>query len=228
MAQLDNQNRVTLPSAEEMEAAVDSLPPLISKNLEAQSNPINTQSVANAGGIKLANTPEDLTQEVISAEPIWPELQKKIIRYFPKILGIGLTLQSLRGIYNSVAFILVDYPILEQKLVAHQITEVEVTELTITMVLMLLSTMISLFFAMRLTLVKAQVMKRVSTAIGILLLVANPFLHDLLEASNFTGFLVGFFTESVQTIHEAPKQVIESVPFLEENPSGQLDTVWYK
>lgn len=227
MADSNNQSNITLPSLEEMQAAVETLPPVLPKNLE--SKPASSQP--KQSNIQLANTPE--TTDTLEAKSAidrsdFEEIKRKLYRYFPKILGIGLTLQSLRGIYNSVVFILVDYPALEQKLVAKQITDFEVSELTITMILMLISTVISLFFAMRLTFISSKAAKRANTVIGFILLVGNPFLHDFIKMSGLTEWLVGFFTQSVQTIHEAPQQVIENAPFLEQGLDGEIDPVWYK
>lgn len=66
------------------------------------------------------------------------------------------------------------------------------------------------------------------TIIGVLIFLGNAYIHDLLQTLHISEWLVQFFTKSVQTIHEAPKQVIENTPFLEENAQGGLDSVWYK
>ncbi|MCL4208152.1 hypothetical protein KJZ63_00775 [Patescibacteria group bacterium] len=213
--------QVTAPTPEEKEAALKASEKII---------PVNSLngSLAPAAPIQLANTPETDLAASAPSGPTKKDLADLLLKYGPKMISIGLTIQSLRGIYKSVAFILVDYPLLEQKLVNHQITEAEVTELTIMMVIMLISTVIGLAFAMRLAIVKDSAAKRLHSIIGLILFFGNAYIHDLLQALHISEWLVQFFAKSVQTIHEAPKQVIENTPFLEENAQGGLDTVWYK
>lgn len=220
---LSNQtDKVSLPTPEEMEAALKASEKLLPQNLTQGGAVIPTEQ------IKLANTPETDSQSQIAQGFSKKDLSDLLLKYGPRVISIGLTIQSLRGIYNSVIFLLVDYPLLEQKLITHQISESEVTELTITMVIMLISTVVSLIFAMRLAFIKDSTAKRLNTIIGLLIFLGNAYIHDLLQALNISEWLVQFFTQSVQTIHEAPKQVIENAPFLEENAQGGLDTVWYK
>ncbi len=220
---LSNQtDKVSLPTPEEMEAALKA-----SEKLFPQ-NQVQTSIVSPTEQIKLANTPETDSQSQVAQGFSKKDLSDLLLKYGPRVISIGLTIQSLKRIYNSVVFLLVDYPLLEQKLITHQISESEVTELTITMVIMLISTVVSLIFAMRLAFIKDSTAKRLNTIIGLFIFLGNAYIHDLLQALNISEWLVQFFTQSVQTIHEAPKQVIENAPFLEENAQGGLDTVWYK
>lgn len=214
-------DQVTAPTPEEKEAALKASEKLI------PIDTLNGSLVANTP-IQLANTPETDSVASTPSGPTKKDLADLFLKYGPKVISIGLTIQSLNGIFNSVSFILVDYPLLEQKLVNHQITEAEVTELTIMMVIMLISTIISLVFAMRLAFVKDSTAKRLHSIIGVLIFLGNAYIHDLLQTLHISEWLVQFFTKSVQTIHEAPKQVIENTPFLEENAQGGLDSVWYK
>ncbi len=214
-------DQVTAPTPEEKEAALKASEKLI------PIDALNGSLVANTP-IQLANTPETDSVASTPSGPTKKDLADLFLKYGPKVISIVLTIQSLNGIFNSVSFILVDYPLLEQKLVNHQITEAEVTELTIMMVIMLISTIISLVFAMRLAFVKDSTAKRLHSIIGVLIFLGNAYIHDLLQTLHISEWLVQFFTKSVQTIHEAPKQVIENTPFLEENAQGGLDSVWYK
>lgn len=215
-------DQVTLPTPEEKEAALKASEKIV------VPNSLSSGDANLAAPIQLANTPETDTVRQSPSGLTKNDLANLFLKYGPKVISIGLTIQSLRGIYKSVAFILVDYPLLEQKLISHQISESEVTELTITMVILLISTIISLVFAMRLAFVKDSTAKRLHSIIGLVIFLGNAYIHDLLQALHISEWLVQFFTKSVQTIHEAPKQVIENAPFLEENTQGSLDTVWYK
>lgn len=216
-----NSNQITLPTPEEMEKAV-------AADKLSSSSPQAVPSAATLqAAIELANTPED--QVSASQEPpFWSEWPDKFRRHFPKVVAIGLTFQSLRGLYNSAAFILVDYPLLEQKLVTHQITEAEVSELTIIMIMVTISTIVGLVFAMRLTLFQTTAAKRLNIIIGLLLFFGNPFIHDFIQATNLSEWLTNFFAQSVQTLHVAPEQVLENAPFLEGKTGGELEAVWYK
>lgn len=237
-------NQITLPSAEEIQAVVKPVPEtapmttpveVVPPAPVAQPLPVLSTDPAQAAvpppvftNIALANTVEAPQAEATQSSTFMTEWLEKIKKKAPKAVGIVLTLQALQALFKQVTFILVDYPGLEQKLVSHQITETQVKELVITAVLTLITTLVSLVFAMRLTFVKSTAGQRVKIIIGVLLFFGNAYLHNLLEALHISEWLVGFFTTSVQTLNEAPQKAIENVPFLEQNAGGGLDTVWYK
>lgn len=203
-------------------------PPVVSPLPILSTEPGLAVPPATLANITLANTTKASQVELSQSETLFSKWLEKIKIKLPKVVGIVLTLQALQALLQQVTFILVDYPGLEQKLVSHQITETQVKELVITAVITLISTLVSLIFAMRLTFVKSTAGHRMKTVIGISLFVGNAYLHNLLETLHISELVVGFFTNSVQTLNEVPRKAIENLPFLEKNSAGGLDTVWYK
>lgn len=94
-------------------------------------------------------------------------------RYLPKIVAVLLALQTAWGLIQSMLFIFVKYPVLEQQLASHQITSEEVTSLTNHAILTVLSVLVGAIFAIRITAMKSKTAKIINTTIGILLVVVN-------------------------------------------------------
>jgi hypothetical protein len=229
-----------MPSVQEMEAQVvqasqaGSIPvpqPKGSLINESQKLQIEqaTQEQAVQSGIALANTPEDDEPVVETKEQIqMADFMSKARRWSVKGIGIALTLQGLHGIYKSVIFILVEYPILERQLVAHQVTQSQVNDFGIKAIMMVISTVLSMFFAMKLTFLKTKAAKTLNTVIAILLFIGNAMIHDYFIALNSSQIMVDFIISITDKVMGAPEEVIENTPFLEETIEGTIDTVWYK
>jgi hypothetical protein len=223
----------SVPSIEEMGSQVAQVPqseapPAVDVQTQQVAQPQPTaeqQAVSN--GISLANTP-------VTDEPINEKKEKvvdsmaKVRKWGIKGIGIALTLQGLHGIYKSVIFILVEYPILEQQLVAHQVTQAQVNDFGIKAIMMVISTVLSMFFAMKLTFLKSKAAKTVSTTIGIMLFIGNALIHDYFASLNSSQIMVDYILSIVEKIQGAPEEVLENTPFLEETIEGTIDTVWYK
>ncbi|MDH5533224.1 MAG: hypothetical protein OEX81_02225 [Candidatus Pacebacteria bacterium] len=223
----------SVPSIEEMNNQVAQVPqseapPAIDAQTQqaSQAQPTIDQQAAS-NGISLANTPE--TDEPVSeVKTQVVDSMAKVRRWSVKGIGIALTLQGLHGIYKSVIFILVEYPILEQQLVAHQVTQDQVNDFGVKAIMMVISTVLSMFFAMKLTFLKTKAAKTLSTIIGILLFIGNAMIHDYFASLNSSQIMVDFIISIMAKIQGAPEEVIENTPFLEETIEGTIDTVWYK
>lgn len=103
-------------------------------------------------------------------------------KWLQKLLAVGLVLQGLYGIYKSIYFIFVTYPELGFLLASHQISQTQVNNYVIQAILMSITTLVSMVFAMRLTILQNRVAQTFNTVIGVLLVIGNAALHDYFEA----------------------------------------------
>jgi len=104
-----------------------------------------------------------------------------ILKWAPRVLGVLLTLQSLRGIWKSIAFIFIEFPALEQTIIEHTATELDVRIVVGKAVLIMISTVISAIFGMKLALTQNKAARILSTTIGIVLMFVNAGLPIIFE-----------------------------------------------
>jgi len=111
------------------------------------------------------------------------------------LVALALTLQGLRGISKSLRFIFVEYPLIEQQLQAHTLTNSQVNEYAIGAILLVTATALSLFFAMRIAFLHNKVAKGINTALSIALIIGNQFIHDYLTQFDLSSQTETIFTQ---------------------------------
>ena len=97
------------------------------------------------------------------------------------LIAIGLTLQGLFGIYKSVSFILVDYQFMEQQLAQNLITQDDASRVAVKAGMIIISTFLTMFFALKLTILRSKVAKHLHTVIGLALFLGNAIIFDFLK-----------------------------------------------
>jgi hypothetical protein len=175
----------SIPSAQEMEQQIEnganSPQPMATAVPEVTStNQAQTPYLANA---------EDTTQATEIKSEL-SELITKAHNLMGKVLPIGLMIQGLYGIYKSIHFIFVGYPELNFLLASHQITQTQVNDFVIKAIMIAISTLLSMIFAMRLAVMKTKVVKTFNTLIGILLVLGNAAIHDYFEALQASDYIL--------------------------------------
>lgn len=219
-----------IPSVEEMgqqvAAVSQTTPP---SNQSSQPLPATpAQQKPPQSNIPLANTAE---KDLDSKEKIKVQTGDKLFwfkKWAIKAVGIGLTLQGLFGIYKSVVFILIDYPELEKQLAEHLITQDQVSEFGIKAIMMAISTVLSMFFAMRLTVMKTKAVRAISTVIGILLFIGNIMIHDYFVGLNSSQIMVDGILSMADFFKALPAKFMKTNPILEKAASGEIEASWYK
>ena len=115
-----------------------------------------------------------------------------------KIMAVLMAAQGLYGLYISVHFILIDYPVLEAQLAAHAVSQTEVNTFASQAIIIVVSTLISMVFAIRLSIVKkaAKILQKVLT--GVLFVANTAVMHYLNEigsaeiVNRYTKLLIDF------------------------------------
>src|SRR5690606_16393264 len=127
-------------------------PPAVQEIAPAQATPLIT--------LTNVQDPQASTGSELIVVDTWLPLIAKVVSFF-------LTIQSLYGIYKSLHFLFVEYQLLEQQLVQHVLTQPEINAIASKAVLTMISTIISIFFALKLAVLKAGTAKKLSIGIGV-------------------------------------------------------------
>ena len=180
-----------IPSVNQIEQDLGSLPPELPLDLEKSPTNLSTQiNQPEPSVIALANTPEaDLPK--VTGDSQRTKSLIKLRSLLHKLLSIGLIGQGLFGVYQSAVFILIEYPILDQKLTTNQVTEDQATSLVIKFILMTIVTVLSFVFALRLTIFKTKGARVISTTLAICFFLGNALMDD---------WLLGIISGVIQTL----------------------------
>lgn len=138
-------------------------PPTIQTTL---NSPITTQAVPITSAEE-STTPVPVAQPTVaptvSAQTTEPKIEESTVEkveetteeiknkpWVRRGIAIALTAQGLYGIYKSIYFILVGLPMLETQLEAHLVSADDVSSIAAHAILVAISTIASMFFAMQL------------------------------------------------------------------------------
>lgn len=171
------------------------LPPAAPKPVNPQLNPNTTDPTATQNPDLLTSTPPGEEKHYFN-----PFERIKVYLTLPKIVTMALTLQVLNGTYKSIKFILVEYPLLEEQLAAHQITQDQINAFASTAIIILITTVISMIFALRISILKSKAAKRINAFIGIAIFLATTWLHTYLSTHGSADFITNIFFSILDTI----------------------------
>jgi len=149
----------------------------ISTQASAPATPLQTPAslkMEEQMHAQLANSSEDMG--------VFTNIKLKISSFpLHKIVALLLILQALNGIAKSIKFIMIEYPELEDALVAGLVTQEQINNFAGKAVIMVTTTVISIFFAIRISVIQNKMMKRISTVMGILIFFGNTWINRYLE-----------------------------------------------
>ena len=121
-----------------------------------------------------------------------------------KLVAFMLTIQGLYGMYKSIRFIFVDFPLLEQALNSHLIGQEQVNEFASKAIMMVFTTILSMFFGLKLSVLKTEAAKKVQTIMGICLFIFNTIIMRYLNNLGSSMILQGFFNKILQLVKSLP------------------------
>lgn len=102
--------------------------------------------------------------------------------YWQKIATVLLTAHALYGLWESVQFMFVEYPQLEKSLNLHLISQDLVQEITVNAVILMLTTAVNIYMAMRLNSVKENRAALIDLIVATILIIMTPFLQTILDS----------------------------------------------
>lgn len=223
--QLLNEINVNRELQKENNSPLAALQPDNMLNTQDGPQPISlpSQKEKPLDDITLISTGEINTQNEIDTIA----LKRKAIKIIKNIVAVALAAQGLKGIYQSVKFILVDYPQLEAQLISHLMTKGQVNAFATHAVIMLLTTIISMIFAFKI--IRNKTAEILHIIVGISLFLGSAYLNTYLM-SNFD--LANLISSPILTVingfNKMVNNIIDIIPFVEKGADNQLKIVWYK
>jgi len=118
------------------------------------------------------------------------------------LVAVGLTLESLYGLFESIEFVTQEYPMLELQLRNHNFESAEANLIVGRVLLILTSIIISSFFALKLSAFKTKVAEDIHLVLGIGLFFINIYL--------FGFFAQTSLIDSIQNIGDSIINLISS------------------
>ncbi len=119
---------------------------------------------------------------------------------FIKALAILLAIQGVWHLSNSIKFIFIDLPSLEQQLSLGQIDDFQINAFANRAIFTTTSTVLSLFFALRITIVQSKVAKAVSVTLAVLLVVGNLQINNFLDQIGSRQIISSTIIETFRSI----------------------------
>lgn len=119
-------------------------------------------------------------------------LSGKIFQWTVKAIGIGLTIQGVMGTIKSIQFIFVELPALQTASRLGEITQNDLNTIMAGAVISAISTMISIFFGLKLTVLKTKAASYISLAISIFFFIANTGMTKVVTSFHLGEVLAKF------------------------------------
>ena len=120
--------------------------------------------------------------------------------YFVKIVAILLILQGLWSLFNSIRFIFFELPALEQRLHLGQISSSQINIFANKAIIMTISTILSLFFALRITIIQSKAAKIISVTLAIILVVGNTQISNFLNQIDSSQLITSTIIETLRSV----------------------------
>lgn len=195
----------TMPSVDEMQQALRQ-----SGVLEQQTDYSNFASGSISAGVNTAAGLNQIQLADANKEQsiLKPDIDiSRFRRYIPKIVAFFLVLQGLFGIYKSIVFILVEFPQLEIALEQQMITTQQINGFASRAVITIITTIISMFFAMRLAFLQSKAARYLNTMIGVAIFLGNAALAQYFNSQN-SGILISTYSATfLETITHQLNQI---------------------
>lgn len=102
-------------------------------------------------------------------------VEHKLYYYWGKAAFLILVFHGIVGFWDSFKFLVLEYPRLEGMLQAHILTASEVTEITISGIILMVTTIIAITMALRLHSTREQVANAVDLVLSTIIIAATPF-----------------------------------------------------
>jgi len=120
--------------------------------------------------------------------------------YAIKSIAVLLILQGLWTLFNSIKFIFIKLPLLEQQLNAGQIDNLQVNAFANRAIVMTISTILSLFFALRITIIQSKIAKIISITIAVLLVIGNTQINNFLNQIGSSQLIGSTIIETLRSV----------------------------
>lgn len=183
-----------------MQQPIQPAPPLLNQELQQNSTqiPISNDAV-------LAHSGDNDTLADIEATT------SRVFLWIGKIVGIGLTLQALYGLYKSVVFIMITMPYLDTQLSAGMIERNQVIVYASKGIIEIIGALISMFFALRLKVISEESAEKIDTFIGFAILFLNAMVIDFFRTLDVDIVISELFQTFMIYLTHIPQRIISTI-----------------
>jgi len=120
--------------------------------------------------------------------------------YLVKAVTALLIFQGLWSLFNSVKFIFFELPSLEQQLHLGQITSWQINTFANRAIIMTISTILSLFFALRVSVLQSKTAKIISITLALLLVLGNTQINNFLNQLDSSQLITSAIIETLRSV----------------------------
>lgn len=154
------------------------------------NNPAKDITVTKVHGFGQPKQTKNTSKET---KPESSKLIGHIFHWWHKIAIILLTLHGLSGIWESVYFLAVEYPKLNELLQLHIIDVTEVNHLLAKAIISVMVTIVNILFAVRLSQVKETTAHNIDLIVATFLVVTSSVIRDFLYQLDLINLLISYF-----------------------------------
>ncbi len=120
--------------------------------------------------------------------------------YLIKAVTASLIFQGLWSLFKSIKFIFFELPALEQRLHLGQINSSQINDFANKAIIMIISTILSLFFALRISILQSKTAKIISIGLAILLVIGNTQINNFLDQIGPGQLITSTIVETLKSI----------------------------
>lgn len=126
--------------------------------------------------------PETIVDEIVELEEEVVSWFDQVSWYWRKVATFLLTAHVVWGLWESINFMVIEYPQLEKSLALHLVAESTVHEITVNAIILMVTTAINIVMAMRLNSVKEDQARLIDLIVATVLIITTPFLQMTLNS----------------------------------------------
>lgn len=144
------------------------------------------------------------------------DLEARASRFFnpaKKVVGVLLTLQGVYGLYQSLNFVFVTVPGLDQAMSAGLVERDAIIGIVAHGLIEVIAATLSLFFAMRLTIISKESAEKIDTALGIMIFFGNFLIVDFVRQIQADFILADLTTNAWVYLLHLPERFLSLLPF---------------
>lgn len=143
--------------------------------------------VANSNTITNNTNSTPPIQEV-TQKKLTPKWQNHFFHWWHKIALLLLILHGLIGLWESIKFIIIEYPELNHLLELHQVEVTDINHLLSRVIITLITTSINILFAIRLAKVKETTAHNIDLIIATFLIISTKLIQSLLVQLDLVNY----------------------------------------
>lgn len=162
---------------------------------QLQNNTNNTPTVSQVYGFSSPVSPQLPINQKNEKIHFTPEWQKTFFHWWHKIALALLIVHGLIGLWESIYFMAVEYPALNELLAVHQVDVLEVNHLISRAIITTLATLVTIFFAIRLSKVTETTAHNIDLVVATTIILTTTFIQNYLSQLDLLNYFLGILSQ---------------------------------